>query len=275
MAFYRFERLKSHHFNPHLSTGQGPVIEGKYMYFRIVTKRAGTGSQLHYHPNELMTFPLRGRINCVVGKDRRVVAPGTFVHIPPYACHSFTATEDADLHYLYIKDRTWTLIGAAQDEALPEKALSATQVARDFAAGKYPGMKKDAKQSKAIIEGLGNCYYPMLDALDAPPASGHCERWVEGTNLAFGVVESPAGHILQEAKVPHEMFFYVISGTMEARVGRNKQRVRKGDVIEVPKGSGYRFVVAKGGPVRFAAVRSMPRLEAHIDKLGAADNWRG
>lgn len=275
MAFYRFERLKSHHFNPHLSTGQGPVIEGKYMYFRIVTKRAGTGSQLHYHPNELMTFPLRGRINCVVGKDRRVVAPGTFVHIPPNARHGLAATEDADLHYLYIKDRTWTLIGAAQDEALPEKALSATQVARDFAAGKYPGMKKDAKQSKAIIEGLGNCYYPMLDALDAPPASGHCERWVEGTNLAFGVVESPAGHILQEAKAPHEIFFYVISGAMEARVGRNKQRVRKGDVIEVPKGSSYRYVVAKGGPVRFAAVRSMPRLEAYVDKHGAADNWRG
>ena len=275
MAFYRFERLKSHHFNPHLSTGQGPVIEGKYMYFRMVSKRAGTGSQLHYHPNELMTFPLRGRINCVVGKDRRVVAPGTFVHVPPYARHGFMATEDADLHYLYIKDRTWTLIGAAQDEALPEQALSATQVARDFAAGKYPGMKKDAKRSKAIIEGLGNCYYPMLDALDAPPASGHCERWVEGTHLAFGVVESPAGHILQEAKAPHEMFFYVIGGAMEARVGRNKQRVGKGDVIEVPRGSGYRFVVAKDGPVRFAAVRSMPQLEAHIDQHGAADNWRG
>jgi hypothetical protein len=61
MGFYRFEKLKSHHFNPHLSTAQGPVIEGKYMYFRRVAKRAGTGSELHYHPNELMAFPLRAR----------------------------------------------------------------------------------------------------------------------------------------------------------------------------------------------------------------------
>jgi quercetin dioxygenase-like cupin family protein len=275
MGFYRFEQLKSHHLNPHLSTAEGPVIEGDYLYFRLVTKRAGTGSQLHYHPNELMAFPLHGRIDCVVGKDHRIVPPGTFVHIPPYARHGFTATQDADLHYLYIKDRTWTLIGAAADEALPHQALSARQVAREVAAGKYPGMKKDPKKSKAIIEGLGNCYYPMLDSLDAPPASGHCERWVEGTNMAFGFVESPAGHVMKEAGARHEMFFYVISGALEAKMGRKKRRTRAGDVIHVPKGSDYRLAVAKTGPARFAAVRSMPHLEAHIARHGAADNWRG
>ena len=62
MPFHRFENLRVHHLNPHLSTGEGPVIEGEYMYFRIVTKKAGTGSTLHYHPNELMAFPLRGKI---------------------------------------------------------------------------------------------------------------------------------------------------------------------------------------------------------------------
>ena len=154
MPFHRFENLRVHHLNPHLSTGEGPVIEGEYMYFRIVTKKAGTGSTLHYHPNELMAFPLRGKINALVGRERRIVMPGTFVHMPPYARHGFTACEDGDLIYLYIKDRTWTLIGAAQDEALPEQARSATEVARDFAAGKYPGEKKDAAKSQAILDGL-------------------------------------------------------------------------------------------------------------------------
>jgi quercetin dioxygenase-like cupin family protein len=211
----------------------------------------------------------------VVGKDRRVVLPGTFVHVPPYARHGFTATEDGDLHYLYIKDRTWTMIGAAQDEVLPDKALSATQVARDFAAGKYPGMKKDPKKSRAIVEGLGNCYYPMIESLDAPAASGHSERWVEGTNLTFGFIESPPGHATEERRALHETYFYVISGALEARVGMKRKRVVKGDVIEVPKGSAYRLVVAKQGPARFAAVRSTPHLEAHIARHGAADNWRG
>lgn len=275
MPFYRMENFRSHHLNPHLSSGEGPVIEGTYLYFRINTKRAGTGSQLHYHPNELMAFPLSGKINCVVGKERRIVRPGMFVHIPPNARHGFTATEDGDLSYLYIKDRTWTLIGAAADEALPDRARSATEVARDLAAGKYPGEKKDAAKSTAIIEGLGNCFYPMIESLDAPPASGHNERWVEGVYLAFGFTESPAGHEARSDAAPHEYFFYVIQGALEAEVDGEKKRAGAGDVIHAPKGKAYSWKVAKGGNARYAGVRSTPALEAQVDRNGAADNWRG
>lgn len=275
MPFHRFEDFRSYRFNPHLSTAEGPVIEGEYLYFRMVTKRAGTGAELHYHPNELMAFPLQGKVDCIVGKDRRIVAPGTFVHFPPYARHGFKATEDGDLKYLYIKDRTWTLIGAAADEALPGKALSANEVARAVKEGKYPGNKKQPEKSQAIIEGLGNCYYPMIDSLAAPSASGHCERWVEGTNIAFGFVESPPGHVAEEKRSLHEMFLYVIRGAMEADVAGKKRRVTAADVIHVPQGAAYRWTVRKGEPVRYAAVRSTPRLEAAITKHGAADNWRG
>ena len=275
MPFYRFERMKSHRFNPHLSTAVGPVIEGEYMYFRMVKKRAGTGAEFHYHPNELMAFPLRGKVDCIVGKDRRIIGPGTFVHFPPYARHGFKATEDGDLHYLYIKDRTWTLIGAAADEALPEKARSAMDVQRDVKAGKYPGQGKDPANSKAIIEGLGNCYYPMIDSLDAPAASGHTERWVEGVNIAFGFIESPPQHVEEAQCASHEMFMYIIRGGLEARIGSEKRRAGPGDVLHVPRGKRYRLAVTKSGPVRYAAVRSTARLEGVIRKHGAADNWRG
>jgi len=275
MPFYRFERLKSHRFNPHLSTAVGPVIEGEFMYFRMVKKRAGTGAELHYHPNELMAFPLRGKVDCIVGRDRRIVQPGTFVHFPPFARHGFKATEDGDLQYLYIKDRTWTLIGAAADEALPEKARSAIEVQRDVKAGRYPGQRKDPARSKAIIKGLGNCYYPMIDSLDAPPASGHSERWVEGINIAFGFIESPPYHVEEAKRAPHEMFVYVIRGGLDARIGRERRRAGAGDVLHVPRGRNYRFTVMKGGAVRYAAVRSTERLEAAIRRHGADDNWRG
>jgi quercetin dioxygenase-like cupin family protein len=275
MPFYRFEDFKSHRFNPHLSTAEGPVIEGEFMYFRMVTKRAGTGSELHYHPNELMAFPLEGKINCMVGKDRRIVPPGTFVHIPPYARHGFKATEDGDLRYLYIKDRTWTLIGAAADEALPDKALSAPEVAKAVSEGRYPGQNKEAGKSGAIIDGLGNCYYPMIGALDAPAASGHCERWVEGTYIVFGFVESPPGHVAEETKAPHELFVYIVRGALDAKVDGKKRRAHAGDVIHAPKGSAYSFKVIENDAARYAAVRSTPRLEREIGKKGAADNWRG
>jgi hypothetical protein len=62
---------------------------------------------------------------------------------------------------------------------------------------------------------------------------------------------------------------------MDAQVGKKKQRVEAGGVIHVPRGVDYRWTVRKGGAVRYAAVRSTPRLEAAIKKNGAADNWRG
>jgi quercetin dioxygenase-like cupin family protein len=275
MPFHRFENFESHRFNPHLSTAEGPVIEGEYMYFRMVTKRAGTGSELHYHPNELMAFPLEGKINCMVGRERRIVTPGTFVHIPPYARHGFKACEDGDLRYLYIKDRTWTLIGAAADEALPDHALSAIEVKKALDAGRYPGEHKDQTKSEAILDGLGTCYYPMIEALDAPGASGHCERWVEGTYIAFGFVESPPGHTSEAPHSQHESFLYVIRGALDAEIGQEKRRAIAGDVIQIPRGERYRLKVTGRKPTRYAAVRSTPRLERAIAEKGAADNWRG
>ena len=243
MPFYRLDQLKRHHLNPHLSSGEGPVIEGQYMYYRINIKRAGTGSELHYHPNELMTFPIVGKINCVVGKERRIVSPGTFVHVPPCARHAFRATEDGELQYLYIKDRTWTLIGSAADETLPAEAPSATQVAQAFNDGKWPGRAKEPEKSQAIVEGLGRCFYPMIDALDAPAASAHCEQWVEGVNLAFGLLESPAGYESAGDSSEHEVFVYVIRGALDSEVDGETKHALPGDLIHVPRGKSYRWRV--------------------------------
>lgn len=273
MGFYRFENLKSHHFNPHLSTTQGPVIEGQYMYFRRVTKRAGTRSKPHYHPNEFMAFFLEGRTHAVLGRGRRVAGPGTLIHIPSNARHSFKAIDD--LKYLYVKDRTWTLIGAAANEALPAQAMSATQVAKALKAGKYPGRRGTARDSGALVEGLGNCFYRWMDGIGPPRISGHHEQWLEGRNLAFGVVDAPAGDCFEEKRAAHEIFAYVISGVLDAQVAGKRHRAKSGDVIHVPRGSSYRWQVGKGAPVRYAAVRSTAHLEASVAKNGAADNWRG
>lgn len=275
MPFYRFEQFKAHHLNPHLSTGEGPVIEGRHMYFRIVSKRAGTGSEPHYHPNELMTFPLSGRINCMVGNERRIVEPGMFVHIPPYARHSLKATEDADLHYLYIKDRTWTLIGSAADEALPDAAPSAPEIAQAHAKGLWPGKEKTPERSEAIVEGLGRCFYPMIEGLDAPHASGHSEQWIEGKHLAFGFVESPPGHETAAKRAARELFAYVIDGALDAEIDGERKRAGAGDILHVPQGKDYRWAPPEGCRVRYAAVRSTERLEQQIARSGAADNWRG
>jgi glyoxylate utilization-related uncharacterized protein len=63
-----------------------------------------------------MAFLFEGEFDGIVGDERHHVKPGTLVHIPSNAPHSFRAGPGG-VRYRYLKDRTWTLFGAAADEA--------------------------------------------------------------------------------------------------------------------------------------------------------------
>ena len=268
MPFYRFEQLKSDYLTPHLSTGKAPVIEGRYMYFCLLHKDAGTGSDLHYHPNELLIFPLRGKINAIVGKDRRVVSPGTFVHAPAYARHSMRATEDGHCEYLYIKDKTWTVVGLAEDEAVPEKAMTVAEVNRKYKVGDRDRHQKAQGRSQAIIEGVDVCYYPILDRLDAPRSSARRVNWIEGERLAFGFFEVPAGYDEPAMKAAREMFVYVLSGRLQAETEGHTKAAGEGDILHIPRGTSYRLQ-PQSPFARYVLVCSTPYLEERIDNMTA------
>ena len=246
MAYYRFEALEQVVTNPHLSTGKGGIIKGRTMTLRNNNKTAGTGSQLHYHPNELIVFALVGKLNCIVGKDRRIVMPGTMVHMPPYARHSITATEDGDVSYLYLKDNTWDLTGFSADETRTNGS----------------GGPADA-DGGAIVEGLDTCFYPMLDGLDAPASSGRRMARVEGVRLAFTFNEAPEGRSEETAAAPREMFAYVIRGGIETSVAGETRRAGPGDILHIAKGDPVSLTVAEG-PARWATYEPTPQLEAEI-----------
>jgi len=270
LSFHRFEDFESHYLTPHLSTGKAPVIEGRYMYFCLLHKNAGTGSELHYHPNELLIFPVRGKINAIVGKDRRIVAPGTFVHAPAYARHSMKATEDANLQYLYIKDKTWTVVGLAENEAVPEKAMTVEEVNRRYKVGERDKHKGAEGKSQAVVEGLDVCFYPIIESLDAPRRSARHVDWIEGERLAFGFFEVPGGYDEPQATADHEMFFYVLNGSLRATAGGKSKDVGAGDIIQVSRGDRYRLQV--NSPfARYVLVCSTPYLEARIDNMSTEE----
>jgi len=266
MPFHRFEDLESNYLTPHLSTGKAPVIEGKYMYFCLLHKDAGTGSELHYHPNELLIFPLRGKINAIVGKDRRVVSPGTFVHAPAYARHSMRATEDGPCQYLYIKDKTWTVVGLAEDEAVPEKAMTVAEVNRKYSVGDRDRHQKAQGKSQAIIDGIDVCYYPIVDRLDAPRSSARRVNWIEGERLAFGFFEIPGNYREPEMRAAREMFVYVLGGRLEAQADGESKALSAGDIVHVPRGAPCRLQV-KSPFARYVVVCSTPYLESRIDNM--------
>ncbi len=261
MPFHRFEGIEKKALSPHLSSGQGAIVEGEYMYFCKVSKVAGTGSQIHYHPNELMIFPVQGKINALVGKDRRVVSPGTFVHVPAYAQHQMIATEDGNMDYLYVKDRSWTVVGLDRDQVVPDKAPTVDEINEQYDQGSTENLERDASRAKIIVEGLKNSYYPILPSLDAPECSGHHSVWIEGERLAFGYVEIPAGFQEMTTENAHEQFIYVLKGTIDAQVDDERREAGLGSVIHIPKGSKRNLSSHSGQHARYASVRAMPMLE--------------
>ncbi|HXF67417.1 MAG TPA: cupin domain-containing protein [Burkholderiales bacterium] len=266
MPFYRFEDFESRYLTPHLSTGKAPVIEGKYMYFCLVHKDAGTGSELHYHPNELLIFPLRGKINAIVGTDRRIVGPGTFVHAPAYARHSMKATEDGHCQYLYVKDKTWTVVGLAEDEAVPERAMTVEEANRRYRAGGGGRHRGAPGRSRAITDGLDVCFYPIIESLDAPRRSARHVNWIEGERLAFGFFEVPKGYAEPEVVFEREAFLYVLAGELRARAGGRAKDVGPGDIVHVPRGADCRLKV-QSPFARYVLVCSTPYLESRIDHM--------
>lgn len=266
MPFYRFEDIESQYLTPHLSTGKAPVIDGRYLYFCLLHKNAGTGSEPHYHPNELLIFPLRGKINAIVGKDRRIVSPGTFVHAPAYARHSMKATEDGHCQYLYIKDKTWTVVGLAENEAVPQKAMTVDEVNQLYKVGERDKHQGAQGKSQAIVDGLNICFYPIIESLEAPRRSARHVDWIEGERLAFGFFEVPGGYDEPQSTSQREMFIYVLSGRLHAKSEGQSKTVGIGDIIHVPRGGGYRLQV-ESPFARYVLVCSTPYLENRIDNM--------
>jgi quercetin dioxygenase-like cupin family protein len=271
MTFHRFEDFTSNLLTPHLSSARGPVIEGSYMYFCLVRKEPGTGSELHYHPNELLIFPLSGKFNIIVGKDRRVIAPGTFVHVPAYARHSVKATEEGPAQYLYMKDKTWTVVGLAADEAVPDKAMSVEEVNRLYGSGRLATRTSEPERSKVIIEGLNTCFYPMHGAFDGSVSSARSVKWVEGQRMAFGLFEVPGGYREASRRSPHELFVYVLDGAVDAEVNGAKKTMKTGDIAHVRRGETCRFSNETQKVARYAVLCSTPWLEDRIDSMTPAE----
>ena len=60
---------------------------------------------------------------------------------------------------------------------------------------------------------------------------------------------------------------------MDAQVAGEQKHVVEGDVVQIPRGAAYTLAITHNA--RYAGVKSTAVVEAHIDKNGAADNWRG
>ena len=65
----------------------------------------------------------------------------------------------------------WTVVGLAEDEAVPDKAMTVDEVNRKYQVGEREKHVKAEGRSQVIVEGLNECFYPIVSSLDGPRCS--------------------------------------------------------------------------------------------------------
>ena len=88
-----------------ISTGEGASFSGERIYCGLVTKKKGTGSRAHYHPDETFNYVLKGALKVNMDELEFIVPTGCLLHIPANMVHTAVATGDGDATYLVWRDR--------------------------------------------------------------------------------------------------------------------------------------------------------------------------
>lgn len=116
------------------SSAEGPVVEGERMQCALVTKKKGTGSRPHLHPNEQWNYIVKGTLRVSVnGSPEELWGPGTLLYFPANVVHYTIATQDEDVIFFAVKDLSHGIIGMAAD---------GTMAGAHYDAGFEPEKKK-------------------------------------------------------------------------------------------------------------------------------------
>ena len=101
---YDFTTMKKEALLGKTSTSEGSSFTGERIYCGLVTKKKGTGSKPHYHPDETFNYVLKGALKVNMGGQEFVVPTGCLLHIPPNEVHTAVATDEGDVTYLVWRD---------------------------------------------------------------------------------------------------------------------------------------------------------------------------
>ena len=102
---YDFRTMKKEAMIGKTSTSEGSSFTGERIYCGLVTKRPGTGSKPHYHPDETFNYVLRGTLKVQMDGQEFLVPRGCLLHIPPNMVHTAVATDTEEAVYLVWRDR--------------------------------------------------------------------------------------------------------------------------------------------------------------------------
>lgn len=110
---YVFDLANVNHIKggPDYSSVEGGCVEGERLIVALMRMPAGTGAELHSHPNEQWIYILEGTFRANVGGKEFDARPGSVVYVPANAIHGGKATPDGDVVFFTCKDASHSLHG--------------------------------------------------------------------------------------------------------------------------------------------------------------------
>jgi|GEM_PF-581568 len=103
--FFKFNKNDAELLNPKMTTTKGTRIDGDRITIGLMSHAAGTGAQLHRHPDvEQFMYTISGRCEVSVEGEEKVIGPGDLWHVPPNALHGNIVVGDEDWVFVVAKD---------------------------------------------------------------------------------------------------------------------------------------------------------------------------
>jgi quercetin dioxygenase-like cupin family protein len=107
---FDFAKIPKVH-GPDFTTATGFCVEGERMIVALMRMPAGTGAELHWHPNEQWMYVVEGTFTANIDGKTFEAKPGSILYIPPNIVHSVRATREADGAFFTVKDASHGLWG--------------------------------------------------------------------------------------------------------------------------------------------------------------------
>lgn len=212
---------------PGYSTAHGPVVEGQRMQVGLMNMAAGTGADLHTHPNEQFIYLLRGNARLTVSGQAGDVSEGEVVYIPANAKHEMAVLSDEDVYFYVVKDLRHGIAGTRVDQDAEVDAVDEATEPGDL----------ETKTDGAVKAGNGNYFFDLdeLETLDAGPGySTSHGPVIEGERVQVGLMRMPKGTGADPHTHPNEQFNYFLQGESDGGVDGQDEPISAGEVKYIP-----------------------------------------
>ena len=85
--FHRWDELETDMITPKYSPAEGQVLEGEKVLMAHIYLPAGPPAKRHAHPNEQISYVVKGRARVCIGNEEKIVGPGDVYIIPANTEH--------------------------------------------------------------------------------------------------------------------------------------------------------------------------------------------